>query len=156
MAVTGVQYASIEDFNDAGLPNGALASLDRTTINRALVRASALANTFLGDKFTLGLGGPPYDASLVDAVCQIAAWNLLRLRGFNPDNAGDQVVRQGYLDAEKLLTRIANGQAYLNVQQGTPESLQPDVTSNSPRGYGDLTGSGRMSNFIAGSNNWGT
>jgi phage gp36-like protein len=158
VALSGTQYATIEDFMNAGLPTGALSSLDKSTWNQALIRASSYADSFIGDKYTLPLGRP-YPPSLVDAVCQIAAWRLMCLRGYNPAVAGgsaDAIIRQGYLDARDWLVRVANGQAALTVIQAVPESLQPDVTSNTPRGYGDLTGNGTVSNFVPGSNNWGT
>jgi phage gp36-like protein len=156
MSVSGQQYASIDDLTQAGLPAGALASLDKRTWNQALIRASSLAASRIGCKYTLPLAAP-FDPALVDAVCQIAAWRLLCLRGFNPSNPGDQVVRQGYLDADEWLTKVANGQAQIQVvTQATPESLQPDTYSNTPRGYGDLAGSGQVVNYVPGAENWGT
>jgi phage gp36-like protein len=158
MALTGVQYATIDDFMNAGLPTGGLASIDKSIWNQALIRASSYADSFLGDKYTMPLT-PPYPASLVDAVCQIAAWRLMCLRGYNPAVAGgtaDAIIRQGYIDARDWLVRVANGQASLVVIQAVPESLQPDVTSNCQRGYGDLTGTGRASPFVPGGDNWGT
>jgi phage gp36-like protein len=129
----GVSYATIEDFQQAGLPGGALGSVTKTDQKWALERASAIASTYVGDKYTMQIT-PPYDQALVDAVCQIAAWRLLVRRGFNPQNDGDGLVRQGYLDAIKWLERVANGQARLSVQEPTP-SLQPNVSSNDVRGY---------------------
>lgn len=158
MALTGVQYATIEDFMNAGLPTGALASIDKSIWNQALIRASSYADSFLGDKYSLPLT-PPYPAALVDAVCQIAAWRLMCLRGYNPAVAGgssDAIIRQGYLDARDWLVRVANDQASLVVTQAVPSAVDPNVTSACPRGYGDLTGSGQASPFVPGTNNWGT
>ena len=76
----------------------------------------------------------PIDPALIDAVCQIAAWRLMTLRGFNPSNPSDPVIRQGYDDANEFLRRIANGQAQLCVTQTQPASLQPQVTSDPGRG----------------------
>lgn len=155
MPLSGTQYATIEDFLNAGLPTGALASLDKSVWNQALIRASSFADSFLGDKYTLPLT-PPYPPSLVDAVCQIAAWRLLCLRGFSQDNPGDQVVRQGFEDAREWLVRVANDQASLTVVQAIPDAIDPDVVSATPRGYGDICGTGRASNFVPGTDNWGT
>lgn len=156
MSVSGQQYASIDDLTQAGLPAGALASLDKRTWNQALIRASSLAASYVGAKYTLPLAAP-FDPQLTDAVCQIAAWRLLCLRGFNPDNDGDKVVRQGFLDATEWLTRVANGQAQIQVvTEAVPASLQPDVYSNTPRGYGDLAGNGTVANSVPGIENWGT
>jgi phage gp36-like protein len=158
MPLTGTQYATLEDFMNAGLPTGALASLDRSTWNQALIRASSYADSFLGDKYTLPLTRP-YPPSLVDAVCQIAAWRLMCLRGYNPAVEGgssDAIIRQGYLDARDWLVRVANGQAALTVIQAVPDSLQPDVSTNQQRGYGQLTGNGSVSPWVPGTGNWGT
>lgn len=158
MPLTGTQYASIEDFQNAGLPTGGLDSLDKSVWNQGLIRASSYADSFLGDKYSLPLSRP-YPPSLVDAVCQIAAWRLMCLRGYNPAVAGgsaDAIIRQGFLDARDWLVRVANGQAALTVIQAVPESLQPDVVSAAPRGYGDLTGNGIVANFVPGAQNWGT
>jgi phage gp36-like protein len=138
-------YATLEDLAACGLPPAALSSIVPSVKQAALVKASAYADTFLGDRVTLPLQAP-VDPTITDAVCQIAAWRLLCLRGFNPDNPGDAVVRQGYLDARDWLTRVANGQAKLNVIQGTPPSVQPDISSNCPRGYGDIYSGNPASN----------
>jgi phage gp36-like protein len=128
------QYATIADFEASGLPPGAIGDISKGEINMHLARQSAHADTYLGAKVTLPLSAP-YDQQLVDAVCQMAAWRIMIRRGFNPDNNGDAVVRQGYEDAIKWLTRVANGQARLNVIQSAPESLQPNVVTNQERGY---------------------
>lgn len=153
--VYAVRYATIDDFTTSGLPNGALAAIDKQTWQKALDRASAYANSFIGDKYALPLVSP-YDPALVDAVCQVAAWRLLCLRGFNPNNPGDQVVRQGWEDATAWLTRVANGQASITVVQAVPPSYQPDTFSNQPRGYGDLAGNSTVFPGVPGSGNWGT
>jgi len=159
MPLSGTQYATIEDFQNAGLPTGALDSLDKSVWKQALIRASSFADSFLGDKYTLPLT-PPYPPSLVDAVCQVAAWRLACLRGYNPAVAGgsaDAIIRQGFLDARDWLTRIANGQAALTVIQAIPDSLQPDTYTNVQRGYGQLAGPGNgVVPWVPGSGNWGT
>lgn len=158
MSVAGTQYASIDDFLTSGVPTGGLDSIDKSVWNQMLIKASSFADSFIGDKYTLPLSRP-YPGSLVDAVCQVAAWRLMCLRGYNPAVAGgssDGIIRQGFLDARDWLIRVANGQAALTVIQAIPESLQPDVVSASPRGYGDLCGNGTVSNYVPGAQNWGT
>lgn len=129
-----VSFATISEFESSALPLSALGSVSKTDVLRQLERDSAFAQTYLGDKYQAPIL-PPYDPALVDAVCRIAAWHLLCRRGFNPENAGDQVVRQGFLDAREWLTRVANGQARLQVVQSQPESLQPDLSSGTQRGF---------------------
>lgn len=127
-------YATIADFESAAMPLSALGSVSKVDVLRQLERDSAFAATYLGDRYTAPVSAP-YDPALTDAVCRIAAWHLLCRRGFNPENAGDQVVRQGFLDAKEWLTRVANGQARLQVSQASPQSLQPDISTGEQRGY---------------------
>lgn len=148
-------YATLEDFSISGLPEKAYASVPRATVQRILQRASAFADTFLADRYHLPLscscgGQCGYDPSLVDAVCAIAAYRVLVLRGYDPNLGADLVIRQGYDDAVATLKRVANGQQSLRVCQSTPESLQPDVGSNSPRGYGTLGGFGAQDEPVVG------
>jgi len=132
------RYATIADFEACGLPPGAIGDISKGEIQMHLDRQSAHADTYLGAKVTLPLAAP-YDPQLVDAVCQLAAWRIMCRRGFNPDNNGDAVVRQGWVDAIAWLTRVANGQARINVVQSAPASLQPNVTTNADRGYSPRT-----------------
>ena len=127
-------YASIADLNDCGLPAGALDSIKPVVQQKALDKASALADTYLRDRYTLPLTGP-FDPSLIDAVCQVAAYRLMALRGYNPNSGADGLIRQGWVDATEWLKRIANGQAQLLVKQADPVSLQPIVDTQPQRGY---------------------
>lgn len=141
-------YATIDDLQDAGLPPAALEggpSFARQ--QKALMRASRVADTYLRNRYTLPLICP-IDQALIDAVVQIAAWRLMSRRGFNPSSGLDVAIRQGYEDAMAFLTRIANGQAQLCVTQTVPESLQPDVATGESRGLNQ----GRR---YIGPNNWG-
>ena len=157
MSVSGIQYASIDDFLQSGLPLGALESIPKTTWNQMLIKASSFASGFLGCKYTLPIS-PPYDPALVDAVCQIAAWRLASLRGFKPGqgDGNDSVIRQNWIDARQWLVDVANGKVALTVVQAVPASLQPDVVTNARRGYGDLLGNGVTQPYVPGTDNWGT
>ncbi len=133
-------YANLDDLSEAGVAVGALGSVSFTTQQRALQRASRIADSYLRDRYNLPLECP-YDQGLVDAVVQIATWRLMQRRGFNPNDPSDVSLRMGYEDAVKWLTRVANGQAQLCVVQAVPASLQPTVGTNPARGYGGLYGS---------------
>lgn len=128
-------YATLDDLQSAGLPPGALGTVDLATQQAALVRASRVADTFMRDRYTLPLCCP-YDPALVDWVCQIAAYRLMQRRGFNPNGGIDTSIALGYQDAIKSLTRVANGQQQLAVVQAEPASLQPAIGTNVARGYG--------------------
>ena len=128
-------YATLTDLASAGLPAAALASISSGDKQAALDDMSAWCDSYLGDKYQLPLLAP-YDRSLVRAVCWLAAWDLLTLRGYNPSDPTDAMVERRKDMAIDYLTRVANGQARLNVNQTSPESLQPDVSSECDRGYG--------------------
>jgi phage gp36-like protein len=127
-------YATISDLENAGLPPGAISGLDYVVINSALERASRIADTYLRDRYTLPLVAP-FDPALVDAVVQIASWRLMCRRGFDPNTAGDAVLRMGYEDAIAMLKRIANDQATFDVTQTEPGHEQPQVITSPSRGY---------------------
>lgn len=145
------QYATIADLQVSGLPAAAFGGStagNPITQNAALTRASALADTYLRDRYHLPLA-EPYDAALIDAVCQIASYRLMTLRGYNPDSGADRVIRQGYDDAIEWLTRVARGQATLDVREATPPAEQPAIITSEPVGFGAL------GPFVNGSGNWG-
>lgn len=100
-------YATLANLYAYGIPAAALGDVSVTDQQAQLDAASTLADGFLRNKFTLPIITP--SADLVMAVAQIAAWNLLRRRGFNPDDPGGQATRLGYQDAMAWLKRVADG-----------------------------------------------
>ncbi len=135
-------YATLEDL-ELVLPAKAYGSVTAQQRLKALQRASAYADAFLRDRYALPLRcscgcSCGFDPSLVDAVCELASYRIVCLRGYNPDLGGDQVIRQGWADAVDFLKRVANGQAQLKVCQSNPPSLQPEVGTNPARGYGSF------------------
>jgi phage gp36-like protein len=101
-------YATLADLNAYGLPASALGDVTLLDQQAQLDAASTLADGFLRNRFTLPIVAP-FSADLVMAVAQIAAWNLLRRRGFNPEDPGGEAVRLGYTDAMAWLKRVADG-----------------------------------------------
>lgn len=149
-------YATLQDLDDCGIPLAALATLDKSLLKRQLDRASGYADSFLRDSYTLPFT-PPFDPGLVMAVCQLATWWLLSRRGFDPENPADKVVYQGYKDAMDWLKLVANKKIAIAKNEANPVSLQPNVSSNEPRGYGNLTGDGSTDYpAVPGFSNWGS
>lgn len=149
-------YATLDDFDALALPLSAFGQMNKAFIQKALLAASALADFYLRDKYTLPLA-PPFDPLLVDAVCAIAAWRVLARRGFNPEAGEDKVVRQLYMDALDFLKQLSNGKGALDVRQATPAAMEPLVSSNPTRGYGEMTGSGATDEpIVPGFSNWGS
>jgi phage gp36-like protein len=148
---TCIVYASLDDFEEAGIPASAVANLSLKVQQSALVRASRFADTFLRDRYTLPLRCP-IDPALTLLVCWLAAYFLMMRRGFNPNQGADVTIRMGYDDAVKSLTRVANGQQQLCVAQSTPASQQPDVATSPSRGFSTPDGTDLP---YVGPNNWG-
>ncbi len=134
-------YATLTDLSNCGLPASALASVSNTVKQAALDDFSAYADTYCGDKYTVPFQ-VPYDRTLVRAICHLAAEDLMAIRGYNPSDPTDTVIATRAAQAREWLVRVANGQARLNIVQGTPESLQPDVYTNVSRGFGDTENDG--------------
>ena len=147
-------YATLADLASSGLPPSALASISDADKQAALDDRSDYADTYIGDKAQLPLQ-TPYPRTLVRMVCFQAAWDLLCLRGFNPDNPADLNVQRRYEEAEKWYARVANGQARVNFKETQPPSLQPDVSTNCLRGYGDMGEGGTDDPLVGGSDGWG-
>lgn len=147
-------YATTTDLDNCGLPASALSSIDSAVKQVALDDHSAEADGYIGDKVTLPLTAP-YDRTLVRMICFRAAWDLLCFRGYNPSDPSDAVVERRALMAEEWFKRVANGQIRLNVTQAAPESLQPDVYTAEPRGFGDQGMGGTNDPAVGASGGWG-
>lgn len=129
-------YPTLADLAACGLPPTALATISNADKTQALEDNSALADTYIGDKYQLPLSAP-YDRALIRMICYLAAWDLLGLRGYNPSDPTDQVVQYKADQAMKFLIRVAEGQARLNVTQGAPAYYEADVYTNTERGFND-------------------
>ena len=105
-------YASISDLTTVGLLSTALGSLTPAQQNAALQNASDFADTFFRNRYGDGpspILQPPYDTQVVEAVAQIAAFRLVRMRGFNPERDGQFL--DGYNIAVDWLNKVQRQQA---------------------------------------------
>jgi phage gp36-like protein len=134
------QYANLEDLSDCGLPAAALHDVGSDIRDRALEKASGVADSYLRKRFTLPLvaADPPEDPwpdELTRAVVHIAACDLLARRGFVPGSGADQIVIDRKADAIDWLKDIAKGLAELDVEDSTPnvEEAGPLVASEEPQ-----------------------
>lgn len=160
--MSGVSYVTIEDFQDGVIPKAALAGVPLTVQQNMIARASALASSYLIDRYPMPLCRP-YDESLKQAVMQIVAYWALQYRGVNPlaNGADWTVMRQSFDDAMAWLKTVANGQTSIvcAVSAGGEQSLQPDVSSNAPRYYGAFGQPPGSQNYPSGGGaggGWGT
>lgn len=103
-----------------GLSAAALSSPNTPTAaqDAALLTNSELADSYLRQQFTLPLVA--WGADLKKHVVWMAAYDLMCLRGFNPNNVGDVVFLDRYKMALDWFKLVANG------------VVSPDVTDSSP------------------------
>lgn len=106
--VTGTVYATRTDLNQIGILAQALVNVPTAAQDEALQAASAVADSQLQGQYILPIINWSYD--LVRAVCAIAAWDCLTVRGYSPQAQGDQNIRLRYEDAMAWLDRVSKGQ----------------------------------------------
>ena len=98
-------YATQADLFALGLPAAALTGVASATLDLALEAASRRADTYFS-RFAVPIASP--NAGLKEAVCAIAAYKLMSVRGYSPENP-DSTLRANYEDAIKWLERCAAG-----------------------------------------------
>jgi phage gp36-like protein len=77
-----------------------------------------------------------WSPDLTRAVCNIAAYDLMVRRGYNPEAGPDANIRDRYNDAIKWLTQVAQGAVTPVLVDSTPGGVpQPFVHSKPPRGW---------------------
>lgn len=95
----------------------------------ALATASRTADSYLTRRFVLPLIS--WDVDLKQAVTDIAAYRLLRARGFNPTKGDAEQMRLGYEDAIKWLKQVGDGAA-----------IPSGLVDSSPAGINDTDAAG--------------
>jgi phage gp36-like protein len=107
----GPVYATQDDLARLGLTGRALLGVEPDTQDRALNAASRRCDGYLAARYSVPLISWSHD--LVECTAAIAAWWVIRARGFDPSLPHDQALRLGFEDAIAYLERIASGQAEL-------------------------------------------
>lgn len=81
----------------------------------------------------------PYPPSLVQHICQLAAWDIARARGFNPAAGADVVIREQADLAFKWFDDVERQRAHPNVIEANgPDVIgydAPKVTSKPRQGW---------------------
>lgn len=105
--VSSTQYADQTDLTTIGLTAGALTNFTSPQLDGALMRASAVADSYLQSRYDLPLSS--WGKDLARCVAIIAAYDLLSVRGYNPNAAADVNWRQRYLDQLAWLEQVSKG-----------------------------------------------
>jgi phage gp36-like protein len=121
----GQPYAELSDLYMVISP----AALTHPTTGAAaqtaqLLRASELVDDALCDRWVLPL--TDWGTDVIQAVCDIAAYRLVCLRGFNPEADGEYA--KNFKAAKDWLAAIKNGEETPNVTDSSP-AAQAGVTT---------------------------
>lgn len=100
-------YATTAEFNALGLPALALNGFSGD-VEDHLQAASGTVDSYLRGKHALPLTSP-YPQEIIQATCSIAAYSVLSIRGFDPEDGANRNVRARYEDAIRFLTAISKG-----------------------------------------------
>lgn len=127
-------YATPADFAKYGLPSAALDGFGGTSSDY-LDAASDDVDTYLRSRHDLPLA-TPYPAKIIQVTCELAAYSLLCIRGFDPESPANRVVEDRAMAARKWLELLSQGKVNLAVEaDATPATYEggPSVRSKCPR-----------------------
>ena len=105
-------YATRTDLTTHGLSSAAIGSISTTAQDAALDAASRVADSYLRARYATPVTG--YGVDLTRAVCSLAAWDLLSVRGYDPQRGGDEALRLRAEDALRWLRDVSSGKAHLS------------------------------------------
>lgn len=102
-------YATPAQFRELGIPASGASGKTDAELDKLLRAATGIANSYLRVSMSLPLVA--WSLDLTERVCSLAAWSMLSVRGFNPENPGDAVYRFKYEDAIRWFEKIAGNKA---------------------------------------------
>lgn len=136
------QYATTAELANFGIPAAALTGISAAIQNQHLTLASGRLDSYLRGRYSLPLA-VPYPDEVKMAVCNIAAYTLLKRRGFNPD-AYDSNFRDEYLSTLEWLDKLSEGKVSLDVHAdatpGTQEGRPAIYSAGYRYTYGEVEG----------------
>lgn len=142
MPTPPVTYCDYADLGRYGVNAEALERLSvEENENGPISAATSTVNSYLRAQYVLPILRAGDDIKQATAI--IAAWNVIRVRGFKPgENPEDSALRLAYEDTIRWLEKVAAGSAFPDIDDsdpGTPDAGVPAgvpiVASNSQRGY---------------------
>jgi phage gp36-like protein len=119
------RYATTTDFARLGLPTAATQGIATASIEAALDAFAATMDGYLQARgYVLPLSS--WGDDLRRCNCQGAAWDVLRVRGYDPNAGGDEAVRLGFEDAMKWLRDVSAGRVTpSSIVDSTPSTDEP-------------------------------
>ncbi len=141
------RYAEIADARRLGLGARAFSDEDLTALNSNLDASSAEADSYLGNQYKLPLTA--WGEDLKAAVCKIAVYEFLSVRGLSPEpGSPDGNILKRAEQARVWLRDVGAGKATpTEIADSTPNvpgtpGFEPEVISSSQRGWSSR-GTGR-------------
>lgn len=126
-------YATLADVQNLGLPAQAIAQMTPAQTTAILQAASDEADGYFTPRY--GIGSCPllqWDTSITNAVAKIAAFRMMRVRGYQSNSGADKSFEADYNDAKEFLKAVQHQQITPNVKPASlnlPGSVQPQVVS---------------------------
>lgn len=100
-------YATLQQLTDLGANERQLGGIAVEARTSALASASAQIDSYLSRVFKLPLLA--FGVELARAAAVIAAWDLISVRGFNPETSQGQLLKERYDDVVTWLGKISEG-----------------------------------------------
>lgn len=129
-------YATRTNLENLALAARALEDSTDAEITAALSAASSEADSYLASRYP-SLPLLTWPEVLTLHVSGLAAWHLMKGKGFSPEAGTKDPIRQAYEDALAWLKGVASGLVTPpGVSTGSSSSSSsPDVASDEPRGF---------------------
>lgn len=125
-----VQYASSAQFAVFGLPAAALQGFTGS-VDDHLIMGSALFDSYARGRYKVPLTLPA-PQEVVVAVCVLAAYSIVNVRGYDPNNGADANLRTRYDD---LMGRAFGQKGWL--QQLSEGKVNLDIAADATSGVHD-------------------
>ena len=129
-------YATTTDLTQVGISAEALADIAAGDQEAAIDAASAVVDSYLRSRFTLPL--TEFGDDLTRATCVLAVYDLLVVRGYNPEAGAADQVRLRYEDVLRWLERVSAGSITPAVTDSSSTGAAraaPRAASNTARGW---------------------
>lgn len=124
-----VEYITDAELLAYGVASTRGSSDQRTAARRA---ASSIADSYFRARYTLPLLA--WDAAVKSRVAALAARELLRVVGWNPEHPADVALMKAADNAEKWFQLVSTRDAHPDVSESTPSSEPaPEVLSDDLR-----------------------
>jgi phage gp36-like protein len=116
------QYAQLADLVLYGIPVTAIGNLTTAQQTDALIAASAKIDSYLRGRYSLPLLA--WGIEITQAACKIAAFDLMNVRGYNPQSGADNNLINRYNETILWLRDIQRQAAHPDV---TPTDIQTQL-----------------------------